>query len=476
MKTIRGRLLILVAALTALAFGGMAWLAFAFLRGSLEADRDAHLKAVAFSASRLVDVERPVVHTYMEQGLGLVPGEGFMLIFDADGHEVARSGGFEEKVDLSAATREVAPGRYDAVVETRTTGSGRKVRVATFARTDFIAGRKDVRLFCQAGTLLDRHEARLGNLALTMAALALGLWVLAVLSVWPVTHHWLRSLGALGQAARQMSQARQTRQRLHVDPRDAEIAQLAESVNRLLDDVDDAHTTQQQFVADASHELRTPLTILRGEIEVALRKPRSAEDYREVLVSSREEIDKLSRLTENLLVLARADAGQLARHREPVDLSTLARTVAGMLNGAAADRKLALIVEAAEPVTVDGDPTALERALANLVENAIAYCPPGEEITLAAAQAGGHARLRVSDSGPGIAPEHAAHVFDRFYRVSRSRSRDGTGLGLAIVKAIAEAHGGRVPLESRPGHGCVFTLELPVTGRPDGKSGSEPPG
>ena len=251
---------------------------------------------------------------------------------------------------------------------------------------------------------------------------------------------------------------------------------MAEAINRLLDDVEAANARQQQFVADASHELRTPLTVLRGEIEVALRRPRSAEDYRDVLTSSGEEIDKLSRLTDNLLVLARADAGQLASHREPVDLPALARSVIARLGAAAAEKKLALRLDAMPAVTVQGDAASLERALSNLVENAIAYCPAGEEISVTCVTDGGMAGLRVSDTGPGIPPEHAARIFDRFYRVSRSRSREGAGLGLAIVKAIAEAHGGRVTLASRSGHGCVFTLELPVMDTPDGKSAAELPG
>jgi signal transduction histidine kinase len=199
-------------------------------------------------------------------------------------------------------------------------------------------------------------------------------------------------------------------------------------------------------------------------MDVALRRERSAPDYRETLQSCREEIERLSRLTENLLALARADAGQTPAGREPVDLGMVCREICEQLVPMAMEHKLSLEVNATETVQTRGDPVALGQIVFNLVANAIQHTPPGERVQVAARSHGAEAEVTVTDTGPGIPAEHLPHLFERFYRVDRTRSRTfgGAGLGLAIVKMLTENHGGRIEVQSLMGQGTTFTVHLPL--------------
>jgi signal transduction histidine kinase len=187
-----------------------------------------------------------------------------------------------------------------------------------------------------------------------------------------------------------------------------------------------------------------------------------------------EEVDRLSRLTDELLTLARADAGEARLRREELDLADLVHEVVGHLGVLAEEREQSLEAEAAGPVVVQGDRLALRQALVNLVDNAIKYAPERSRIQVRAARGGDSALIEVEDEGPGIAPEHQARLFERFYRVDKSRSREmgGTGLGLALVKWAAEAHGGSVAAQSGLGRGSTFRIMLPL---PERRGKQSPP-
>ena len=241
-----------------------------------------------------------------------------------------------------------------------------------------------------------------------------------------------------------------------------EYRRLVAVLNAMLDRLDRAFQAQRRFVADASHELRSPLTVLKGDIDVALRRERSAEEYRRALESSREEVDRMAALAENLLTLARTDAGLLPDQLRPVDLLEVARRAVEHARAAAAEAGLDLKLESARAAT-RGDFGLLERAVGNLVENAVKYSPRGTRVEVRCRSAEGVATVEVEDTGPGIPSEHAPHVFDRFYRVDPARSRGaGAGLGLPIARAIAEAHGGRLELV-RATPGALFRVTLPAS-------------
>lgn len=238
-----------------------------------------------------------------------------------------------------------------------------------------------------------------------------------------------------------------------------EFRRLVTVLNGMLTRLDGAFKGQRRFTADASHELRAPLNVLRGEIEVALRRERTPNYYQETLRRCRDEVLRMSRLAADLLLLARADAGIPPDHRTEVDLLALARRVAQRYASLTRDGEQRLVVEG-EPVLVAGDEGVLERALGNLIDNAVKYGPPGGIIT-ARVSAADEASVTVSDEGPGIAEDHRAHLFTRFFRGDAARTRtDSHGLGLAIAQAAAQSHEGRLEfLGNAPG--AVFRLSLP---------------
>lgn len=241
----------------------------------------------------------------------------------------------------------------------------------------------------------------------------------------------------------------------------AELTTLAREFNAMLARLDDSFGRLARFSSDLSHELRTPINNLRGEAEVALSRPRSAEDYRRVLESGLEECVRLGRLIDTLLFIAQADHPAHGIRRRPLDAAAECRVVADFFEATAAERNLTILVRGAAPVHCDAE--LLRRALANLLDNAVRHTAPGGHIDLTVREnAGRGTEIEVRDNGTGIAPEHLPHVFERFYRSEKHpgevRAASGFGLGLAIVKSIMELHGGSVEISSSPGSGTTVTL------------------
>ena len=253
-------------------------------------------------------------------------------------------------------------------------------------------------------------------------------------------------------------------QRLAVSGTDDELDRLARTINDMLDRIDGTLQEMRRFSADASHELQTPLTILKGEIEVALLKQRSLSDYEQVLNSCLEEIDRINRLVEGLLLLARADAGALRLDLQPVDMAQLCHQLCAQLQPLALQHGVELRQTLLDSVIVDGDELQLQRMLTNLIDNGIKYTPSGGQVRVAVEQDGEAAVLRVQDTGPGFSPEQTAKIFDRFHRTPQARQQHsrGSGLGLSIARSIALAHGGEITAESEVGVGSTFTVNLPA--------------
>ena len=280
---------------------------------------------------------------------------------------------------------------------------------------------------------------------------------------WMLALRALRPVDRMTETTRRIS-AEHLTGRLDETGAGDELDRLAQTLNAMLGRLDAAFKEMRQFTADASHELQTPLTILKGEMEVALRSPRSPEEYQRILKSALEEIDKIARLVEGLLLLARADAGVLRMDQRPVDLGQLVEEVYGQARILAEARSINLGLGPVEPVSAQGDYTHLRRLLLNLVDNGIKYTPPGGNVTISLQSSGGWASIRVEDTGIGIPKEDQARIFQRFYRSpeARSRAEGGAGLGLCIARSIAEAHGGRIEVESIAGRGSTFTVLLPT--------------
>ena len=292
---------------------------------------------------------------------------------------------------------------------------------------------------------------------------ALGVLFVASLGVgWVVAGRVLRPIGRITAVARDI-QATDLSRRIELPGPDDELKQLADTFDAMLARLDAAFAAQRQFVADASHELRNPLAIIRTNVDVALADPRAdPDDLRHTIVVVRRASDRMARLVADLLALARRQEPIL--EHEPVDLGAAIVEASDDFMVPAAAREIVLDRAIAPGVIVIGDRDALKRAVANLLENAVRLAPAGSRLRLATGSEGDRAWIAVADEGPGIAPEDQAHVFDRFWRADKGRARadGGTGLGLAIVRQIAESHGGRVRLQSKPGVGSSFVIWLPV--------------
>jgi len=259
--------------------------------------------------------------------------------------------------------------------------------------------------------------------------------------------------------------AERLKERLPVDNPDDELGRLATVFNETLTRLESSFEQMRRFTADASHELRTPLTVIRSVGEVGLRGRRDEVAYREIIGSMLEEVDRLARLVDRLLMLSRADTGQSKLSTDIVDLSELADEVAAQLGVLAEEKQQSITLERTGAPRWTGDRLVLRQALLNLVDNAIKYSPVGGRITIRVAESPAAAVVEVSDTGPGIPEELQSRIFDRFYRLDKSRSRDngGTGLGLSIAKWAVEVNGGQLTLEKTNGVGSTFRITLPQT-------------
>ena len=255
-------------------------------------------------------------------------------------------------------------------------------------------------------------------------------------------------------------------QRLDVNnPRD-ELGRFATTINDLLARLENAFNEQQRFVADASHELRTPLAVLRGETEVALAKQRSVDEYQESLSLIQEEAERLSRIVEDLFILARQPIDAPATLiRERVSLNDAVKDCARAAQVLATRKGVHLTTENnSSSISLSGDKELITRMILNLLDNAVKYTPAGGEISLALTRQNGNAEIVVRDTGIGIPEADRYRIFDRFYRVDKARSRahGGAGLGLSIVRWIVEIHGGEIRVDSTSNAGSTFTVDLPV--------------
>ncbi len=305
---------------------------------------------------------------------------------------------------------------------------------------------------------------------------ALGVLFVASLGVgWVVAGRVLRPIGRITAVARDI-QATDLSRRIELPGPEDELKQLADTFDAMLARLDAAFAAQRQFTADASHELRNPLAIIRTNVDVALADPHAdPDDLRHTITVVKRASDRMARLVDDLLALARRQEPTL--EHEPVDLGVAVTEASDDFVVPAAARNIVLDRAIAPGVIVTGDRDALKRAVANLLDNAVRLAPAGSRIRLATGSEGDRAWIAVADEGPGIAPEDQPHVFDRFWRADKARSRadGGTGLGLAIVRQIAQSHGGSIRLQSKVGVGSSFVIWLPVT-TPSAEAPTQPPG
>ncbi len=254
--------------------------------------------------------------------------------------------------------------------------------------------------------------------------------------------------------------------RLDVTNSRDELGRLATTINDLLARLENSFKEQQRFIADASHELRTPLAVLRGETEVSLSKPRTIDEYQQSLSLIQDEAEQLSRIVEDLFILARQPINtRAALNKERVSLNDAVKDCARAAQVLATQKGVRLKLENDSPsIALNGNQELIRRLILNLLDNAVKYTPAGGEISLALARENGNAEIVVRDTGIGIPESAQPRVFDRFYRVDKARARamGGAGLGLSIAQWIVEVHGGEISVVSTSGEGSTFTVVLPL--------------
>jgi signal transduction histidine kinase len=331
----------------------------------------------------------------------------------------------------------------------------------------FFVGKGGVQYVLQAETSLLHYQETLNGLVLL---LALGSGA-TLFFAW-IGSHWLSKkvlgpIDALCRGAETMSDT-DLGKRLPMDSPYYEFRRLTQAVNAVLDQFQRGSEVQRNFCEIAAHEMKTPLTILQGNLEVALMKARTVDEYHEVLLNNLQQVERLIALTRPLLTLAKFTSSKPPVNLVPLVLEPLIQEIVDELALLADDRQIALRFEPQPVPSVLGDTQWLKQALINLLDNALQYTPAGGSVTVRLQAVGREVAIAVEDTGHGIEPEHIPHLFERFYRTDWARAKDtaGTGLGLPIVKEIMEAHGGSIAVTSEVNKGSIFTLRLPALTQP----------
>jgi heavy metal sensor kinase len=383
----------------------------------------------------------------------------FIRVSSADGRIIYLSGAPE---DRSFSPEEIKPPReFPNRPESRWFHPEGKAPLV-IASAGYLA-KDGSKWIVEVGTSAAPIEETLQSLgAALVAGFALAI-VLAVAGGWILVRRALRPVEKITRSAEEIT-FQNTSQRLPVQPTGDELEHLSTALNGMLSRLEDAYQQAKRFSADASHELRTPLSIMRGELEVLAQNRELSTELRDTVGSTLEEVERLSKIVENLLALARLDAGESKAEWAAVDLSELACSTCEQISLLAEDKGVHVNTIANKPVHVFGDRARLKQVVVNLLDNAIKFTPRGGKVDLLTRVEGGNAILEVIDTGIGIPEESLLRIFDRFYRVDRGRSRDlgGAGIGLSIVKSIVQSHNGRVEARSNQPNGVRLVVQLPV--------------
>lgn len=384
----------------------------------------------------------------------------FIEVWSPEGSLLYRSSSLENLALGGPPSR--AEGREDEPPVTLRLSNGTRARVATSAYT--VEDQPVVLRVAYNEGRLWRELGEFGEVLLLGFPIAV---LLAGFGGYALARKALGPIDAMATESRKIS-AERLGERLPIQNPEDELGKLGITFNDLLARLQAAFDQLRRFTADASHELRTPLTAIRSVGEVALQEQRNPAEYRDVIGSMLEEVDRLTRLVESLLALSRADAGQIHLQRVDVSLLAVAREAVSKVEVLAEEKRQNLAIDGDESLIVSADVLILRQAIVNVLDNAIKYSPLNSQISVYAGRgADNRVMLDVTDQGPGIPSEHQPYVFDRFYRVDKARTREwgGAGLGLSIARWAVEAHRGELALKSEEGRGTTFRISLPLAKR-----------
>ncbi len=400
---------------------------------------------------------------------GIRPVGKFVRVLDLSGEIGSRTDNLDEnKIPVNKdLVREVVT-KGEVIFETQyPLGPDMPIRFINFPVKNFNG--KKVLGVVQVGTSLEFVRESMRNLLVVFFVLVPSLLFVAAVVGFFLAGKALKPIRDIARTTRHIT-VNNLEERITVPVARDDVGQLAATINGMLDRLSLSFQKITQFTADASHELRTPLTIMRGELEIALRGKRSAEDYLETLGSSLEEVERMSKIVNDLLLLSKSDMGQEVLKHDPIDLRVLLTNLLSNFKILADEHQIQLGSNLEEVETVFGDLLRLRQLMVNLLTNAIRYTSVGGEINLTLRGVESGVEIAVADTGIGIPVEDIPRIFDRFYRTDKARSRQygGSGLGLSIVKWIVDAHHGTIKVDSVVGKGSVFRVMLP-TEKPESK-------
>jgi len=435
---------------------------FIYFKNSLQESIDAKIRSIGeVLSSSMTDAHNTSVfgnfERYLENVLGKKPKGKFIQIMDSSGRIGAKMSDIEgEALPTSFSALERAmQGEivYETIERTKP-----RLRMITIP----IMENKKVTSVVQVGTSLEDFDETIKKLLLIMIISIPSSICVTIVVGYFMAKKALKPVDQIRRAAIKISSSNLD-ERIDIGGRKDELGRLAETFNAMIGRLKDAFQRINQFSIDVSHELKTPLTILKGETEVALRKERNKHDYQVLLMSNLEEIDRMSCIIDDLLLLSKADMKEIKLNVEEVALRDLITDVCMDMKVVADKKNVELEASELEDIRLKGDELKLRRMLLNIVENGIKYSQVGGKVSVSSYQNNGYAKIDVKDNGIGISEEDIKYIFDRFYRADRSRKREsGSGLGLSISRWIAEAHQGSIEVISQPARGSMFTIKLPI--------------
>jgi heavy metal sensor kinase len=443
---IRVRLALVFALAMAIVLAGAGWFAYSRVASDLSSALDQDLRGRGQDLSALVAHGGSVRST---EGSLIENGESFAEVLGSGGRVLDAT----RPIGASLLTvSELAAARSSPVFTNRSSVPGLDEPARLLALP---ATRDGARVVLVVGATRENRAETLRSLRTAFLIGGPIALLLAALGGYLLAGAALRPIESMRRRAAEISAA-SLDERLPVPDATDEVARLGETLNAMLARLEDGLERERRFLADASHELRTPLALMKTELGLASKPDRTEDELRAAIASAAEQTDRLARIADDLLLLARAEQGELRLKTEQVDVADVLDDVAGRFRG---DRVIS--VEPGEPLVVSADRLRLEQALTNLVDNALRH--GGGAIRLSAAAENGTAELHVTDEGAGFEDEFLSRAFERFTRPDEAREGDGAGLGLAIVETIARAHRGEAGAANRPGGGADVWISLPLT-------------
>jgi heavy metal sensor kinase len=382
-------------------------------------------------------------------------------IFDSNGEQIASSKDIRDIVSLPSETfTSVLRGtsRFDEVSAQMPFGNPQEMRTLTFPVTE----NGKVAYIVQVISPLTHMYATLGNLKLILfLLLPLTILVSGIVGAL-LAKLTLSPVNRMIDTAQRIS-GENMRARIDAPKSKDELRRLADTFNEMLGRLEDSFLSQRKFIEDLAHELKTPLSVMKGELEVTLKKVRSTKEYESALDSNLEEVDKLIRILEKLLVLAQLDRSVVALEMKPLVLSQVVEDVVNDIKILAGQKNISIQFMTRGEATVFGDETRLKQLFLNILDNAIKYTPPQGKVTVQVGAEADRAKVVISDTGIGIPQDIMPYIFDRFYRADKARDISGSGLGLSIARSILEAHKGQIEVQSAPNKGSTFIIFLPLS-------------